>query len=291
MKRFGYVAIAALFFSSTPFVYRLGSFPAALATVIFGALLAVLASGSVDALAIGLGASAAFAGTVLGTVSAPLGTAVLMALVFGERTLRVRDFRSRLVHVGLALGSGAAAAMVAQAYRGAPLPTLGVAGLVAAVLVAAPFLVEADDPVAHALSLAAKDCRGATADAFARGAELRRAVPDVPLDRTTAREVEDTWRALLGLAAARQRLDRGSHIESKAAAGVLAKLDARILEHVDVLARAYTAVDAASAAVLVTAPGAVARVAEDQALRDEESEALAEIEAELDSAKANVVRS
>ena len=225
MKRLGYVALSAFYFSLAPLLHRLGALPASLLTVALAALLALLASGTVDAVAVMFGASAAFAGTLLGTVSPPLATAVFVALLFGERSLRVRTQGARLAHVGLALVSGGAAGLVVMAYRGASLPTLGVAGLVAAVLVAAPFLVEADDPVAHALSLAARETRGPVAALFTRGAELRRVAAEVPLERETAREVEDTWRALLGLATARLRLDRRERAASAAAESILAKLD------------------------------------------------------------------
>jgi len=281
MKRLGYVALCATYFSLAPLLHRLGALPASLLTVALAALLALLASGTVDAVAVMFGASAAFAGTLLGAVSPPLATAVFVALLFGERTLRVRTSRARLAHVGLALVSGGAAGLVVMAYRGASLPTLAVAGLVAAVLVSAPFLLEADDPMAHALSLASRETRGPVAALFARGAELRRVASDVPLDRATAREVEDTWRALLGLATARLRLDRRERAASPAAESILAKLDERIGRHVDVLARAYTAVDTAHAARAGADDRSLQRVADDHAAMDDESEALAEVEAAL----------
>ncbi len=287
MKKLTYLLVATAFFAAAPFVIRLGAFPASLATVLLAASLAVAASGSFDALALALGATAAFAGSVMGTVSAPIGTAVLVALVFGERTTRVREPRARLAHIGLALVSGAGAGAIAQAYRGMPLPTFAVAALVAAVLVAAPFFVEADDTVAHALDLASREARGPVAEAFARGAELRRTTQDVPLDRATAKEVAETWRALVGLASARLRLDRGRLLDTKATSAttsVLAKLDVRIAQHVDVLARTYTAVDTAHAAALGADDRAVRRVALEGDALDETSQALIDVDAGLDEA-------
>lgn len=281
MKRLGFIALAAFYFALVPVLHRLGALSASLLTVAVAALLALLASGTVDAVAVMFGAGAAFAGTLLGVVSPPLATAVFVTLLFGERTLRVRTGAARLAHVGLAVASGGAAGLVAQAYRGADLATLGVAGLVAAVLVAAPFLIEADDPMAHALSLASRESRGPVAALFARGAELRRVAADVPLDRATAREVEDTWRALLGLAIARLRLDRRERAASPAAESILAKLDERIGRHVEVLARAYTAVDMVHAVRVGADEAALQRVAEDHAALADESEALAEVEAAL----------
>ena len=142
-----------------------------------------------------------------------------------------------------------------------------VAIVVAAVLAALPLLVEADDPVAHALDNAAKEVSEPARATLAQGADLRRTAEDVPLDRATQVRVRKTWQALLRLAEARVRLERSrprvlvrigeaaapalaTTNGPSAADAVLGMVDQRITEHVTVLAKAYTAVDTARAAAI-----------------------------------------
>ena len=134
--------------------------------------------------------------------------------------------------------------------------------IVAAVLVALPLLIDADDPVAHALEVAASELTGAVAASLASGAELRRAVDEDLFDREMTAPVRQTWISLLKLADARTQLAR-SRTGSRATPGptgvgeaalrspalaVVERLDARIADHVAVLTRAYTAVNTAKAA-------------------------------------------
>jgi len=105
---------------------------------------------------------------------------------------------------------------------------------------------------------------------LAQGAELRRTSNEVPLDRGASTRVQTTWQALLKLAEARVRLERtrpaalvriaesvapNSTLEGppaplapSAADQVLGMLDQKITEHIQALAKAYTAVDAVTAA-------------------------------------------
>ncbi|WP_394826161.1 hypothetical protein [Pendulispora albinea] len=289
MKKLFFLIAAALTFAIAPLTDRLGSVGGSLALVGLGVLLAWAASESVNAMAAGFGALGAFGGTVLATVSPALGAAVLVALAYVERTMRVRDPGARVIHVGGALLGGGLAGALSTAYAPAALSVRGVAIVVAAVLVLLPLLIEADDPTAHALDAASGELRGPSAEALRQGAELRRSVQDAPLDRDASRRVAQTWRSLLRLAEARTRLQRNARpiadsipaatastnaasadaasanspsttsgaastsTTSGAAstkAAVVDMLDQRIVEHVAALTRAYTAVDTVHAATV-----------------------------------------
>lgn len=135
----------------------------------------------------------------------------------------------------------------------------------AAVVSASPLLVDADDPVAHALDEAASAVAEPSRTALMQGAELRRNAEDLPLDAATRDRMKMTWQALLRLAEARVRLERSrpavlvrvvdaeplSSLASPSAAdAVLRMVEQRIAEHVVVPSKAITAVDTAHAAVL-----------------------------------------
>jgi len=261
MKKLLFLGAAGITFAFAPLAERLGNVGGSLALVALGVLLAWAASESVNAMAAGFGALGAFGGTVLGTVSPAIGTAVLVALVYAERTTRVRDSSARLVHMGGALLGGALAGTLSASYAAAIPSVRGVAILVAAVLILLPLLIDADDPTAHALDGASRDLQGASADALRRGAELRRTVGssplgapaspgDAPLDRDAVRRVSQTWRSLLRLAEARTRLARSAASAGPTKVAVEEMLDHRITEHVAALTRAYTAVDTVQAATV-----------------------------------------
>src|SRR6185295_7228002 len=116
------------------------------------------------------------------------------------RSLRVRGQTARLVHAGAALGAGALAGALTSAYGSASPAVRGVAVVVAAVVVALPLLIDADDPIAHALDSAADDVAEPARASLREAAELRRTAGDDLLDRRSARQVRATWRALLRLA-------------------------------------------------------------------------------------------
>lgn len=276
MKKIAFIVAAASLFAFAPLAGRFGAVPSAVALVWMGALLAVLASATSGmygwSLSIGAGALGALANGVLASASPAAAGAILVAAAFAERTTRIRSRNARAVHILLALVGGGLAGSLSHAYTAAALPVLAVAAVVAAVLAALPLLVEADDPVAHALDLAASSVTGPVKMTLANGAELRRSSSEVPLDRATANRVKTTWQSLLRLSEARVRLERtrppaalvriAAAVEAPiegppapvsapaptAAESVLGMLDAKIAEHVTVLARAYTAVDAVSAA-------------------------------------------
>lgn len=336
MKKLAFVVAAGALFALLPFVDRFGTVPAALATVWLGMLLAVFASGSIRSLAIAGGAVGAFASGVL----SPAPTAAFAALVlfaFAERTLRVRSIAARWAHLALALVGGAAGGALVSAYVTATPSVFVVAVSMAAVLAALPLLIDADDPIAHALDQASALVSGPVQRALSSGAELRRNAETVSLDRDTAARVRTTWQSLVRLAEARIRLERtrpqallriarqiaepatpsddgngkapgsapgagevrqsaelptaapadapaaastaaaSTAAASTAADAVLRMVDQRIAEHVDVLARAYTAVDAARAARIGLDDAAVKTVASMGDSFDDVSRAIVEV--------------
>jgi len=268
---------AAAAFGMGPLAGRLGPVVGSAALVLLGVALALTASGTTSALAATAGALGAFASGVLLTVSPAVAGAALVALCYAERTVRVRTPSARAVHVGIALVAGALAGAVTDHYLAAGLTVRVVVVIVAAVLVALPLLVEADDPLAHALGEIADEVGQPASSLLVEGADLCRAVDASMLDRPTAQQARKTWRALLRLAQARARLAQTHRIalpvvadrEDKPAGddggevaepqgtstsprghgdAVLKRLDEKIAAHVAALARMYTAADEVKAA-------------------------------------------
>jgi hypothetical protein len=248
--KLAFLVAAAACFGVLPFTPRLGPILGSFALVALAVGLSLAASGAATAFAVAGGALGAFAAGMLAPTSPALAGAALAALCFGERSLRVRSPSARLLHVGATLLSGAIAGALTTTFALAPLPVRAVALTVAAVVLALPLLVPADDPVAYALSIVAADLGGAVSDSLRDAAELRRAVDEDLLDTGTARQVRATWAALLRLAEARERLARSGSAPRAGALGVVQRVDERIADHVQALARAYGAAGAAQAAEL-----------------------------------------
>ncbi|WP_437725936.1 hypothetical protein [Sorangium sp. So ce861] len=280
LRRIAFVAAAALSLGLSPLALRLGPAAGSLLLVAAAVLLAVAASGAVVSLAVAGGALGALAFGLAGAASPAAAGAALAGLCFAERSVRVRGRGARLLHVGAALSGGALAGSLLAAFGAASLALRGVALAVSAVLVALPFLVDADDPVAHALDGLAGEVTGPARASLREGAELRRTIAGEELrGRRAARQARATWSSLLRLAEARARLERtlavgraaqgrearkgepppagaggaeaapaGARAVGAAAEAVVGKVDARIADHVAALTRTYTAVSAALAA-------------------------------------------
>jgi hypothetical protein len=261
MRKIAFLAAAALAFGLAPSASRMGPVPGALLLVGIAVLLAVAASGALTSLTIAGGALGAFAGGVLAAVSPAAAGAVFAGLCFAERSTRVRNRRARFIHVALGLGGGAVAYSLTTAFAASSLAIRGVSLLVATVLVALPLLIEADDPVAHALDGAAEEVKGPARASLQEGAELRRTIDEDLLDKKTVQKVRATWASLVRLSEARARLERTSASRRaksnegtatppspSPAEAVMSKVDSRIAEHVAALTRAYSAADAARAA-------------------------------------------
>jgi hypothetical protein len=279
IRKLALFVAAAAAFGLMPFTRELGPFIGSGVALLLAMALAVAASGadrmgSTGSPASGLialpaagGALGALAAAVLSSFSPAAGGAALAGFAFAERTSRVEGARARAGHMALAVGAGAVAGWITSAYSGSTAGIRVVSVIMAGVLLGLPLLLDADDPTAHALAGLASVVPEPSRSALLEGAELRRAAFDVPLDRKTAREVRQTWRALLDLGEARVRLTRmtspktpgttaGAAPSDKPqmepptgqAQAVAQKLDARISEHVRALSRALTAVDAARAA-------------------------------------------
>ncbi len=249
MKRIAFFVAAACAFGAAPIVGRLGVVGGSLALVAIGLALAMAASGGVQALAIAGGATGAFAATLLAPVWAPLAGAALVGFATAERSMRVRNRRARAAHVALAIVGGAIAGGISSSFASGSIAVRVVAAVVGAVVVTLPLLIEADDPLAHALDVSAEGVGDPSRAALREGAALRRTADDVLLDRPAMRQVRKTWRSLLRLAEARVRLERRRTPGAPSASdAVVAMVDDRIVQHVAALTRAFTAHDAARAA-------------------------------------------
>jgi hypothetical protein len=270
-------------FGLAPYAKAMGQVPGAAWLVLLGVGLGLGASGTTSALAIAFGATAALVGTILGSVSPAIGGAVLLALAYGERTLRVRTPHGKLLHVGAAFGAGALAGTVAFAYSTAALPVHAVAVVVAAVLAALPQLIDADDPLAHSLEgasrLVSEPAKGALRDA----AELRRQAQDIPLEDHAQKVVNKTWGALEGLADVRVRLERTKQESARAGAnktaGAIAEMiEGKLKDHVAALGRAYTAADTKRAAAVGLDDAALKSVDAASETMEAVSRAMADVE-------------
>ncbi len=250
MRRIMLPVAAAVAFGAAPYLSKLGVVSGSAVLVALGVLLAVAASASVSSIAIAAGALGAFGGHVLGSAVPAAGGAILVALAYAERTMRVRGTNARIAHIGATLVTGALAGSLATAYASASPAVRGVAVLVCAVLVSLPLLVLADDPLAAMLEGTSRRVSDPARASLRDAAELRRQVHDIPLDEETARTVGGTWRALRKLAESRLRIEKTKSLvrTSSPAAAVATMLDQKIRDHVSALARAYTAVDTAHAA-------------------------------------------
>lgn len=294
MKKIAFIVAAASLFAIAPISHRFGPVGSSIALVWLGVLVAICASGTAQSMAVASGALGAFGSGVLATVSPAAAGAVIVAAAFAERTTRVRSKTARAVHVLVALVGGALAGSLSTAFNASSIPVLAVAIIVSAVLAALPLLVDADDPVAHALEQAARDVSEPAKASFLSGADLRRQVEDVPLDKAARERVKKTWQSLLRLAEARVRLEKSRpkvflRVEAEpkslpaatpnAADAVLGMVDQKIEEHVNVLAKAYTAVDTARAAAVGLDDSALKNVEVLGEALEEESRAIMEVKA------------
>lgn len=275
MRALSLLFASALAYGLLPYSSRFGTVIGAVVAVGFGVLLALAASFSSNAIAVASGALGAFAAGVLAAHAPALAGAALLGLSFAERTLRVRDRNSRIVHLGVALGAGGLAGHLAMQYSASEPLVRAVVVVIAAVLSAAPLLIPADDPVAHALDELAGAIDGESGPKLSAAAELRRSVDESLLDSSGARDARRAWKNLLGLGQARVRLS-SAKAPSERAQAVMRRVDQRIAEHVDSLNRMYTAADAASAAGLSLDDAALRSVETTRETLDEVSKAIIE---------------
>lgn len=290
MRKLAFVVAAASLFAFGPVASRLGPIASSLGLVWMSVMLAIFVSGRVQPLAVAGGALGAFMSGVLAPLSPAAAGALLVAATFGERTTRVRSRNGRAIHVLLAFVGGALAGTLSVAFTTSAIPIFIVSVVVASVLASLPFLVDADDPVAHALEEASKDVSEPAKKSLLDGAELRRSAIDVPLDTQTQARVRKTWQSLLKLAEARTRLERTRpqvlvriaegdepKVEPTAADAVRAMVDKRIEDHVEVLSRAIAAVDTAHAAAVGLDDAALKNVESIGDSLEEASRAMVEV--------------
>ncbi len=259
MRNVTFLACAAAVFGAAPLVGRLEPAAGALVLVALGVALACAASGGTSGMAVACGALGAFAAAAVATLSPAVAGAVILGAAYAERTTRARGGPARAAHAGVALVAGALGGALGASYDGAALGLRAIALAVAAVIASLPLLVDVDDRVAHALDALAGRVRDPARASLRQGAELRRSVRDVPLERAAASRVRRTWSALQKLAEARLRLERAhaprpprvtvtTPRPASPGDAVLHMVDRRIAEHVAALTRAYDAADSARAA-------------------------------------------
>jgi hypothetical protein len=256
MRTFSFLAAAAAVFGLAPFVSRLGPLLGPATAVTVAMLLACAASGTACALAMAAGAVGALSSGLLETVSSAFAGGCLVGLAFAERTRRVRTPAARGAHVTLAVVGGALAGELSSAFTSTSVALAGVSVGMGAVFVALPLLIDADDPVAHALEESAAILRDPAARSLRDGASLRRVSDDTLVKREARRGVARARRKLQKLAQARVRLQRAGVVLSAPGEArpesireaVLQMLDDAIADHVAALTRAYKAVDTAEAA-------------------------------------------
>jgi hypothetical protein len=276
MRALTLLVAAAAAHGLAPFTTRLGTVAGSAALVLLAVLLALAASAAPSAIAVASGALGAFASGVVAETGPALAGALLVALCFAERSLRVREPRSRALHVGLAAAAGALAAWLSVRYVGADALVRVVVVVVAAVLTSLPLLVAAEDPIAFALEEIAREVPEPARASLAAGAELRRSVDESLLDRESARDASKGWSNLLRLAEARARMERPRGMAAARSEAVLRRLDQRVSEHVESLTKMYTAADAASAATLSLDDTALQKLDSAGASLDEVSKAIVE---------------
>jgi hypothetical protein len=222
---------------------------ASLAILTVGIFSASAASSSISAIPAALGALAALSTAMLAPMHAAIAGAAFFTLAYGERASRVAALRSRIAHVALSSIGGAIAATIATSFASADVATRFVAVVVGIAIVSLPTLIDAVDPLAHALEDVAKDVPDPSRTHLIRAASLLSTPNQADLEPRIARDVAQTFRSLLRLAEARARLTRISP-KAPSALAVATKLDARIVEHTEILERAYSAVSAMTAAEL-----------------------------------------
>lgn len=252
LHRIALFTAAAAAFGLGPLVGRFGPVVGSAVLVLLGVTLSFAASGTLNSVAAAGGALGAFTGGIAVTVSPAVAGALLVALCHAERTIRVRGANARVAHMGIALVGGALAGALSSHYVAAELTVRLVVVIIAAVLVALPQFVEADDLFAHALDETASEVSEPASSTLREAAELRRCADATMLDASDSAHATKTWRGLIRLANARARLAR-THAKrppSSRGEAVVRCLDNRLAEHVTALARMYTAADEVSAAEL-----------------------------------------
>ena len=276
------LAAGGCLFAALPYAPRGGLVTGTVLPVAFAIAFAAAAAGRISGVALAAGAVSALLGQVAWLVAPALGGAIVVALSYAERSLRVRQVRMRGAHVAIAVVSGACAGTLAAAYASSALSDHAVAVGLCAVLAAAPLLVPADDPRAVLLESAARTLGLPLSLSLVEGAELVRCADPGLLDRETANNVKKSWRSLERLVEARLQLHGGGGLATRqgdTAALVVSMVDKQIVEHITSLTRAYTAATTKGAAELGLDDAALRGVhARGEAL-DEQSRAIVEVKA------------
>jgi MFS family permease len=279
MRRFAYFIACGLLFATLPSVETLPVLISSALLVAMGVALACAASGRFNALAVAAGAVGAFGSGALRPVVPAAAGALLFALAFGERSLRVRSPAARMAHVGISLVGGALAGQLLAAFSSSNVALWLVSIVVAVALSALPLLLDADDPKAFALDQIAREAPPAAAKLLTDAAELRRNSLDVSLEPSAKASVERSWDALMGLGEARSKLEKTRMRSASEAIDSVAKmLEEKMSAHLDALRKAFSAADSMKVFARVADDGALAGVAATGESLEEVSKVLLEYE-------------
>ena len=219
---FGVAALAV--FALWPWASRLGPAPSAGLLLALSLLLAVAASGEVNAVTTAAGALGGLSATALAPQWPALAGVALVGGAFLERTERVRRGGARALHLLLALGAGALVFVVEQRFATAALELRATALVVAVALAGLPLLLPAESAAVHLLSLAAERSRDGLRATLAEAASLRRLLGS----RSPGLAERRGWAHLLELV--RQRVALGVVTVPDEPAGFRAA-PARIVDH------------------------------------------------------------
>jgi hypothetical protein len=281
MKRFAFIAACGLWFGANHAVQGLAFVPSSVLLVAMGVALACAASERMHSLSVAAGALGVFGSGALAPSAPAAASALLMGLVFAERSSRIRVPSARLAHIGTSLLGGALAGTLAANFTSASLAVWWVSIVVAVALASLPLLLDADDAMAHELDQAAASLPEPTKAALRGAAELRRHSLEVPLDADARASVERSWGALLGLAAIKAKLVRShKHAPSAAAKTVDSMVDDKISGHIGALSKAFSAANTMKALATTSDDACLSSVSETSESLDEISRALLEYEVE-----------
>ncbi len=223
--------------------WRLGPLPAATLTLLGAVVLSVSTSQRMSIEGIVATSIGTLLAELLGASILPfgLGLGFVTAGVFFERTLRVRSRRAKIAHAALSAIAGTIAAGVATSYSGAAWPLNAAAFVFAVVILASPFLINADDAIAATLAWSAREIGGDTGARLEHAAQLRKHAAHASLDASTRRTVEAAWLSLLRAADERVRL--GATQSSPFAARKIARIDSDLERYIVSIERLFCAAE------------------------------------------------
>lgn len=190
----------------------LAPIPAAI-VVLMVAIVAASTACRLGPLAIATGACAAVAWVVLRPFGGAVAGAAFVALTLTARGFRVLSVPERLAHFGLSVAGGAIGAATLTHFQPAgSLLVRAASFVVAAALVALPFVLESEHPETHALLSLARRSRGAARQRLLRAVALRRRADKAALTLSSRdrRALSRAFRSVLDVATSAADVRAGS---------------------------------------------------------------------------------